>query len=81
MIVGAARALLEMELDLHAVKELLVPKDEPLDMDHPQEEIHGVEESIHAEPKIIQGIKCTTEAERLKVDVAQNVGVPTSQCR
>ena len=78
---GVAQAMLERELDLHVVKELLVPKDEPPDVDQPQEEIHGVEESTHAEPNIIQGIKRTTEAERLKLDVAQNVGVPTSQRR
>ena len=40
--------MLERELDLHAVEEFLVPKDEPLDVDQPQEEIHGVEESTHA---------------------------------
>ena len=72
---------LERELHLHAEEELLVPKDEPLDVDQPQEEIHGVEESTCAEPNIRQGRKQTTEAERLNLDVAQNVGVPTSQCR
>ena len=80
-IVGAARVMLERELDLHAEEELLVPKYESLDVDQPQEEIHGVEESTHAEPSIRQGRKHTTEAERLKLDVAQNVGVPTSQRR
>ena len=74
---GAAHAMIERELDLHAVKELLVLKDEPPDVDQPQEEIHGVEESTHAEPNIIQGRKHTTEGERLKLDAAQNVGVPT----
>ena len=78
MILGVAGAMLERELDLHAVKELLVPKDEPLDVDQPQEEIHGVEESTHAEPNIRQGRNRTTKAERLKLDAAQNVGVPTS---
>ena len=72
---------LERELHLHAKEELLVPKDEPLDVDQPQEEIHGVEESTHAEPNIIQGRKRTTEVERLKLDVAHNVGGPTSQRR
>ena len=72
---------LERELHVHAEEELLVPKDEPLDVDQPQEEIHGVEESTHAEPNIRQGRKRTTEAERLMVDAAQNVGVPTSQHR
>ena len=55
---------------MHAEEELLVPKDDPLDMDQPQEEIHGVEESTHGEQKIIQGRKRTIEAERLKLDVA-----------
>ena len=72
---------LERELHLHAEEELVVPKDEPLDVDQPQEEIHGVEESTHAEPNIRQGRKRTTDAERLKLDAAQNVGVPTSQHR
>ena len=72
---------LERELHLHVEEELLVPKDEPLDVDNPQEEIHGVEESTNAEPNIRQGKKRTTEAERLKLDGAQNVGVPTSQRR
>ena len=81
MIVGAAQDMLEREVDLHAVKELFVLKDEPPDVDQPQEEIHGVEDSTHAEPNIRQGRKRTTEAERLKLDAAQNVGVPTSQRR
>ena len=72
---------LERELHFHVEEELLVPKDDPLDVDQPQEEIHGVEESTHAEPNIRQGRKRTIEAERLKLDAAQNVGVPTSQRR
>ena len=72
---------LERELHLHAEEELLVPKDEPLYVDQPREEIHGVEEFTHAEPNIRSGRKCTTKAERLKLDVAKNVGVPTSQHR
>jgi len=72
---------LESELHLHVEEELLVPKDEPQDVDQPQEEDHGVEESTHAEPNIRTGRRCTREAERLKLDAAQNVGVPTSQCR
>ena len=46
---------LERELHLHVEEELLVPKDEPLDVDHPQEEIYAVEESTHAQPNIITG--------------------------
>ena len=66
---------------MHAEEELLVPKDEPQDVDQPQEEDHGVEESTHAEPNIRTGRRRTTKAERLKLDVAQNVGAPTSQRR
>ena len=66
------------EIDLHAVKELLVSRDEPSDVDQPQDEIHGVEESTHAEPNIRKGRMRTIEVERLKLDAAQNVGVPTS---
>ena len=79
--VKAMNLSLERELHLHAEEELLIPKYEPLDVDQPQEEIHGVEESTHAEPNLRQGRKHTTEAERLNLDAAQNVGVPTSQCR
>ena len=68
----------ERELDLHAEEELLVPKDESLDVDQPQEEVHGVEESTHAEPNIRIGRRRTTEADRPRLDVAQNLGVPTS---
>ena len=81
MIVGAARAMLERELDLHAVEELPVPKDELPDVDQPHEEIHGVEENTHLEPSIINGRRCTTEADRLRLNVVQNVGAPTSQRR
>ena len=72
---------LERELHLHVEEELLIPKDEPLDVDQLQEEIHGVEESTHVEPNIRQGRKRTTKAGRLKLDGAQNVGVPTSHRR
>ena len=79
--VKAMNLSLERELHLHAEEELLVPKYEPLNVDQPHEEIHGVEESTHAEPNIRQGRKCTSEAERLKLDAAQNVRVPTSHHR
>ena len=77
----AMRLSLERELDLHAKEELLVPKDESQDVDQPHEEVHGVEEATHAEPSIINGRKCTTEAYRLRLDDAENVGAPTSQRR
>ena len=71
---------LEREPHLHADEELLVPKDEPQDVDQPQEEVHGVEESTRVAPTI-RGRKRTTEAERLAQDAERIVGAPTSQCR
>ena len=71
---------LEREPHLHAEEELLVPKDELQDVDQPQEEVHGVEETTHATPTII-GWKRTTEAERLAQDAEKVVGAPTSQRR
>ena len=71
---------LEREPHLHADEELLVPKDEPQDVDQPQEEVHGVEETTHAMPTI-RGWKRTTEAERLNLDAEKVVGPPTTQCR
>ena len=38
----ALKLLLERALHLHVEEELLVPKDEPQDVDQPQEEDHGV---------------------------------------
>ena len=75
------RLSLERELDLHADEELLVPKDEPQDVEQPHEEDHGVEETNHAEPSTRHGRRHTTEAERLRLDAAEHVGAPTSQCR
>ena len=72
---------LERALDLHVEEELLVPKDESLDVDQPQGEVHGVEESTHVKPNIRTSKRRMIEAERLKLDAAQNVGVPTSQRR
>ena len=40
-----------------------------------------MEESTHIEPNIRTSRRRTKEAERLKLDAAQNVGVPTSQRR
>ena len=73
--------LLERELDLHAEEELLVPKDDSLDVDQPQEEVHGVEESIRTNPTIRTGRMRTTEADRLRLYATHNVGAPTSQHR
>ena len=72
---------LERELDLHAEEELLVPKDEPQDVEQPHVEDDGVEENTHAEPSTRKGRRCTTEADRLRLDAAENVGAPTSLCR
>jgi hypothetical protein len=77
----AMRLSLERELDLHAEEELLVPKDESQDVDQPHEEVHRVEETTQAEPSIRNGRKRTTEAERLRLDAAQNIGAPITQRR
>ena len=71
----------EREMDLHVEEELLVPKDEPHDVDQPHAEDHGVEENTHAEPSIRNGRRYTTKANRLRLDAAENVGAPTSQRR
>jgi hypothetical protein len=77
--ISAMRLSLERELDLHAEEELLVPKDESQDVNKPHEEVHRVEETTQVDPSIKNGRKCTTEAERLRLDVAQNI--PISQRR
>ena len=71
---------LERDPHLHANEELLVPKDEPQDVDQPQEEVHGVEETTQAAPTI-RGRKRTTEVERPAQDAEKVVGAPTSQRR
>ena len=68
--VKAMKLSLERELHLHVEEELIVPKDEPQDVDQRQEEDHGVEESTHTEPNIKIGKRHTTEAERMKLNVA-----------
>ena len=52
---------LEREPHLHGDEELLFPKDESQDVDQPQDEVHGVEETTQAAPTI-RGRKRTTEA-------------------
>ena len=74
------KCLLEREPHLHADEEILVPKDEPQDVDQPQEEVHGVEETTHAVPTI-RGRKRIAKAERLAQDAEKVVGAPTSQHR
>jgi hypothetical protein len=70
---------LEKELDLHAEEELQVPKDQSQYVDQSRKEVQGVKETTHAEPSIRNGTKNTTEADRLRLDVEQNVGAPSSQ--
>ena len=72
------RLSLERELDLHVEEELLVPKDESLDVDQLEEEVHGVEESTYVDPTIKTGRRCTIESNRLRLDATQNVGAPNS---
>jgi hypothetical protein len=72
---------LERELELHAEEELLVPKDESQDVDQPHEEVRRVEETTQVEPSIKNGRKRTTEADRLRLDAAQNIGAPISEHR
>ena len=66
---------------MHAEEEFLVPKDETQDVDQPHAEDHGVEEATHARPSIRNGRKRTTKADRLRLDVAHNVGAPSSHRR
>ena len=75
------RLCLERELDLHAEEELLVPKDEYEDVDQPHEEVHGMEENTNAEKTIRNGRRRTIEVDRLRLDVEENVGAPTSHHR
>ena len=53
---------LERQSDLHADEELLVPKNEPQDLEQPHAEDHGVAENNHAEPSTRNGRRRTTEA-------------------
>ena len=69
---------LERELDLHAYEELLVPKVEPQYVEQPHAEDHGVAETTHARPSTRHGRRCTIEADRLRLDVAEHIGAPTS---
>jgi len=48
----AMKCSLEREPHLHVDEELLVPKDELQDVDQPQDEVHGVEDTTHAAPTI-----------------------------
>ena len=63
---------------MHADEELLVPKNEAQDVEQPHDEDHGVAEKTHAEPSTILGRRRTTKADRLRLDVREHVGAPTS---
>lgn len=73
----AMKCSLEREPHLRVDEELLVPKDELQDMDQPQDEVHGVEETTHAAPTI-RGQKRTIKAKRLAQDEEKVVGPPTT---
>lgn len=79
---NAMRVSLERELQLQAVEELLVPKEEEPQIDAEQShvEVPGVETSTQAESSR-DGRKCTRESDRLLEDVSENVGAPSSQRR
>ena len=40
-----------------------------------------MEEITHVEPSSINSIRCTMEADRLRLDAAKNVGAPISKCK
>ena len=72
---------LERELDLHAEEEILVPKDEPQEVEQPHAKYHGVAENTHAKPSIINGRRHSIETNRLRLDATENVGAPISHHR
>eukprot|EP00253_Pinus_taeda_P021914 PITA_21914 len=78
----AMRVSLERELQLQAVEELLVPKEEKpqTNAKQPHAEVPGAETSTQAESSR-DGWKRTREGDRLSEDVRENVGAPSSQCR
>lgn len=73
---------LERELKLHVEEEILIPKEEePLtDAEHMHAEDLGVETYTHAESSR-DGRKRSREADRLVMEVRENVGQPSSQHR
>ena len=66
---------------MHAEEELLVPKNEPQDVEKPHSEDNGVAENTHADPSTRNGRRRTTKANRLRLDASEHVGAPTSLCR
>ena len=69
----AMKLSLDRELDLHVEEG---HKYASLDVDQPQEEVYGVEESTHVEAKIKTGRRRTIEAERLKLDAGTTCRSP-----
>ena len=63
---------------MHEDEELLVPKDEPQDVEQPHVEDHGVAENTDAEPSTRHGRRRTIEADILRLDATEPVGEPTS---
>ena len=78
----AMQVSLERELQLQAMEELLVPKEEKpqTDVEQLHAEVPGVETSTQAESSR-DGRKRTREADRLLEDARENVGAPSSQHR
>ena len=68
----------DRELDFHVEKEILVPNDEPQDVENPHVEEHGVAKNTHVEPSTKNGRRRTMEADRLILDAIEHVGAPTS---
>ena len=70
---------LERELQLQAVEELLVPKEEEpqTDAKHPHAEVPGVETYTQAKSSR-DGQKFKKEANKLLEDARENVGAPSS---
>ena len=67
---------------MYAEEQLLVPKEEEPQTDavQPHSKDPGVETSTHADSSR-DGLKYSSEANKLMLDVSENVGCPSSQCR
>ena len=78
----AMQVSLEKELQLQAMEELLVPKEEEpqTNVEQLHAEVPGVETYNQANSSR-DGWKCTREADRVLEDVTENVGAPSSQRR
>ena len=63
---------------MHAVEELLAPKEEPQHVEQPQAEEQRVEVPTYVDTSRDRR-KYTRDAGRLVLDARENVGAPTSQ--